>query len=106
MKAVLLAILVSGAFGVAAQATEMDLCSAESDAEDGSRATTSGEIVTLYDDGFQIGEPDGFCGMNVELKGKLSAKCKVGAIAVVTGTIDYFLDANDLVDATATCGGG
>ena len=60
----------------------------------------------LYDDGFQIAEPDGFCGMNVELKGKIPAGCKVGAKATVTGTIEFFIEANDLVNATATCRGG
>ena len=106
LKSIVLAILMSCSLGSVAQAKQIDLCSAEEDAKDGSQITTVGEIVALYDNGFQIGEPDGFCGMNIELKGKRPAACKVGAEATVTGTVDYFFEANDLVDATAKCRAG
>lgn len=60
----------------------------------------------MYKEGFMLGNTDADdfpCFVNVKIKGKIPARCKVGATATVTGRVYYFLLSNDIVDAKATC---
>ena len=100
---VLVAILTSGV----ATARVYDVCEGELDLDDGVQATVSGNISKIEDGDLwldqETDEEPFYCILVVQPKAKLPRSCKVGGTATVTGTTEYFLDANDLVNAEISC---
>ncbi len=100
---VLVAILTSGV----AEARVYDVCQGELDLDDGVRATVSGNISKIEDGALWLDqdtdEEPFYCILVVKPKAKLPRACKVGGMATVTGTTEFFLDSNDLVNAAVSC---
>ena len=100
---VLVVVLTSGL----AKAQIYNICQGELDLADGVQATVSGSISKIEDGDLWLDQETDdepfYCILVVQPKAEVPPSCKVGGTATVTGTTEFFLDSNDLVNAEISC---
>jgi len=107
MKRVFALVLVAILTSSAAAAQVYDVCEGELDLDDGVQATVSGNISKIEDGDLwldqETDEEPFYCILVVQPKADLPRSCKIGGTATVTGTTEFFLEANFLMNAEVSC---